>query len=250
MHEAIRTHGRPLAGSAGNATTLSSTMTSGIELVEDLEQARVDVLGAVDQRPPGGLDEPAQLLDRRRPEDRRGVPDEVLPELARDLGDLGRRTQPHQPLLEALGLERPRERLLDDEHDAVAALAQDVADPDAVVGRAEGALGEEHDRPDSIMAARMPSGRDPLAPIWSRIQAAIVGGDLRPFRLVEGLVTQVGVDLPGHARVRTEDLRRGRRDEWIGAAVVTKVGIRSRPRSATARFWAASTSSPSPVVVR
>ena len=79
------------------------------ELVEDLEQARMDVLRAVDQRPPGGLDEPAQLVDRRRPEDRRGVADEVLPELAGDLWDLGRRTEPHQPLFEALRLERPGE---------------------------------------------------------------------------------------------------------------------------------------------
>ena len=59
---------------------------------------------------------------------------------------LGRwRAEPHQALLEPLGLERPGERLLDDEHDPMAARAQHVADPDAVVGRAEGALGEEDD---------------------------------------------------------------------------------------------------------
>ena len=56
---------------------------------------------------------------------------------------LGGRGQPHQPLLEALLLERARERLLGDEHDPVAAPAQHVADPDAVVGRPVGALGEE-----------------------------------------------------------------------------------------------------------
>ena len=61
-------------------------------------------------------------------------------------GDLGRRPEPHQALLEALRLQRPGERLLDDEHDAMAARAQDLADPDAVVGRPEGALGEEDDR--------------------------------------------------------------------------------------------------------
>ncbi|HET9124584.1 MAG TPA: hypothetical protein VFN65_06850, partial [Solirubrobacteraceae bacterium] len=53
-----------------------------------------------------------------------------------------------------LGLERPREGLLDDEHDAVAAAAQHVADPDAVVRRAEGALGEEDDRAGSSGAGR------------------------------------------------------------------------------------------------
>ena len=54
--------------------------------------------------------------------------------------------EPHEALLEALRLERARERLLQHEHDSVAAFAQDVPDPDAVVGRAEGALGKEDDR--------------------------------------------------------------------------------------------------------
>jgi hypothetical protein len=49
-------------------------------------------------------------------------------------------------LLEAPGLERAGERLLDDEDDAGAALAQDLADADAVVRRAVCALGEEDDR--------------------------------------------------------------------------------------------------------
>ena len=57
-----------------------------------------------------------------------------------------RRRQPHQPLLEALRLERAREGLLGDEDDPVAAPAQHVADPDAVVGRPVGALREEDDR--------------------------------------------------------------------------------------------------------
>ena len=119
----------------------------GPELVEDLEEPRVDVLRAVDERAPGRLDEPAQLLDRGGPEDRSGVPDEVLPELARDLGDLGRRTQAHEPLLEALRFQGPGEGLLDDEDHPVATLAEDGADPDAVVGRAERPFGEEDDRP-------------------------------------------------------------------------------------------------------
>ena len=60
--------------------------------------------------------------------------------------DLGRRPEPHQALLESLGLQVPREGLLDDEHDAVPALAQHLPDPDAVVRRAVRPLGEEDDR--------------------------------------------------------------------------------------------------------
>ena len=44
-------------------------------------------------------------------------------------GSAGRGPEAHQPFLEALRLERPGERFLDDEHDPVAALAQDGADP-------------------------------------------------------------------------------------------------------------------------
>src|SRR5436309_114274 len=54
-----------------------------------------------------------------------------------------RRSEPHQPLLEALLLKAARERLLHDEHHAVAACAQHVADANAVVRRAKRALGEE-----------------------------------------------------------------------------------------------------------
>src|SRR5664279_5373339 len=116
------------------------------DLVEDRRQAHLDIAGTVAQGGPRRSDELAELLDRRLAEDGRGVPDEVDPELARDLGHLGRRAEAHQPLLEALRREPPGERLLDDEHDPVAARPQDVADPDAVVGRPEGALGKEHDR--------------------------------------------------------------------------------------------------------
>ena len=180
MHEAIRTHGRPDAGQGRERDDVVLHDHVRGELVEDLEQSRMDVLRAVDQGPPGGLDEPAQLVDRRRPEDRRGVADEVLPELARDLGDFGRRAESHQPLFEALRLERPGERLLDDEYDPVAAFAQDAADPDAVVGRPEGSLGEEHDRAACGHGGKDAIRRDPLAPIWSRIQAAMSAATCGP----------------------------------------------------------------------
>src|SRR4029453_17673591 len=51
-----------------------------------------------------------------------------------------------RPLLEALRLERAREGLLEDENDAVSALAQHLADADAVIRRAVRALREEDDR--------------------------------------------------------------------------------------------------------
>ena len=53
--------------------------------------------------------------------------------------------EPHQTLFEPLRLEIACERLLDDEHHAMTALAEHLADPDAVVRRAVGALGEEDD---------------------------------------------------------------------------------------------------------
>ena len=62
----------------------------GPELVDDLDQALVDVAGAVAERLEGRPDEALELLDRRLAEDGRGVADEVLPELARVLGLLGR----------------------------------------------------------------------------------------------------------------------------------------------------------------
>ena len=86
-----------------------------------------------------------ELLDRRLAEDGRGVADEVLPELAGLLLDLRRRPEPHEAFLEALRFEDAGERLLDDEDDPMPALAQHLADPDAVVRRAERPLGEEHD---------------------------------------------------------------------------------------------------------
>ena len=145
LQETIRTHGRPECVDRREADDVVLDDHVGLDLVEDLAEAVVDVTRPVAQRPPGRLDELRELLDRRLPEDGRGVADEVLPELARLLLDLGRRPEAHEPLLEALRLERARERLLDDEDDAVPALDQDLPDPDAVVRRAVGPLGEEDD---------------------------------------------------------------------------------------------------------
>ena len=95
----------------------------GLDLVEDLAQPVVHVSRAIAERTPGRLDELGELLDGGLAEDRRRLADEVLPELAGLLLDLGWRPQTHEPLLEALRLERARERLLDDEHHPVTAIA-------------------------------------------------------------------------------------------------------------------------------
>jgi hypothetical protein len=106
----------------------------------------VDEARAVAERLERGRDELAELLDRRLAEDGRRVADEVDPELARCLLPLRRRAETHQPFLETASLERAGERLLEDEHDAMTALAQHRANACAVVGRPVRALGEEDDR--------------------------------------------------------------------------------------------------------
>jgi hypothetical protein len=55
----------------------------GLQLVDDLAQALVDVASPVDERLEGRGDELGQLLGGRFAEDRGGVADEVLPELPR-----------------------------------------------------------------------------------------------------------------------------------------------------------------------
>ena len=62
----------------------------GAQLVKDLGEPLVDVACAVDERLPGGQDEARELLLRAGAEHRRGVADEVLPELARRLRGVGR----------------------------------------------------------------------------------------------------------------------------------------------------------------
>ena len=144
----IRTNGAPAVISAGKATTLSSTMTSGRDPVEDLAQLRLAVHRAVDQRLPGRLDERLELLDRGLAELRRGVADEVLPELPGVLArprPSARRREVDQVLLEAeCGEPAPPRRLGREDH-PVPPAPQYVADADAVVGRPVRRLGHEQD---------------------------------------------------------------------------------------------------------
>ena len=116
-----------------------------------------------------GCDEPLELLDRRLAEDRRRVADEVLPELAGLLLLLGRRAEAHRRSSKPFASSVPGERLLDDEDDAVPAPAEDVPDPDAVVGRPEGALREEDDgrhlAADPMRRSRYPD------PAWRGVRA-------------------------------------------------------------------------------
>ena len=116
------------------------------QLAEDLGQAVVHVHRPVDQRLPCGLQERLELRDRRLAELRRRLADEVLPELTGHLRLLGRRREAHRRLFESLRLERAGERSLHHEDHPVPALLEHVGDPDAVVGRPERPLGEEHDR--------------------------------------------------------------------------------------------------------
>ena len=145
LQEAIRTQRRPAAGTAGKATTLSSTITSSsTSPMISVSRSSTYLAPSISAWNVGAMN-PSSVLDRRPAEDR-AVPDVVLPELAGVLVGLGRRAEAHQPLLERCSASAG-ERLLDHEHGAVPAVAQDVGDADAVIGRPVGALEEEQNRP-------------------------------------------------------------------------------------------------------
>ena len=85
-------HPRPAGGEHGReADDVVLDDHVRLELAEDLAEALVHVASAVDQLLPDGEDERLELVDRRLAELRRRVADEVLPELAGCLLDLGRR---------------------------------------------------------------------------------------------------------------------------------------------------------------
>ena len=168
LQETMRTQGTPAASTAGKATTLSWTMTSGWTSVKISPSRSSTYIAPGDELLPDGQDQRFQLLAGRLAEMRRRIADEVLPELPRLLRHLRRRLQPHQPLLEPFGFQRSGERLLDHEDDPMAALLQDIRDADAVVRRAEGALREEDHRPGGVVAVHRPrrsAGRQPVSAV-------------------------------------------------------------------------------------
>src|SRR5690606_19430746 len=118
-----------------------------VDLLDDLLEPRLAVLGAVDQLLVDRGGDGLQLLTGALAVLRPGVADEVLPELARVrvLLLFGRRREVDELLPEALGFELALPGRLRREDDPVAAAAEDVGDADAVVGGAVGAFRPEQD---------------------------------------------------------------------------------------------------------
>ena len=146
LQETIRTHGRPHAGSAAKLTTLSSTITSGwTSSMISRSRSSTYLAPSTSAWNVGAMNSPSCSIVGLR---NTGAVSRMksFQNCPGSSSTLRRRPEPHQPLLEPLRLERAGERLLDDEHHPVAAPAQHVADPDAVVRRPVRALGEEHDR--------------------------------------------------------------------------------------------------------
>ena len=109
----------------------------GAHGLEDLTQPRLAVLRAGDECLPRRPDEGLELLDGRLAELRCRVPDELRPEDTGVLLVVGWRGfgEVDQLLFEAERFEPALPRRLCGKHHAVPALQQDVADPDALVGR-------------------------------------------------------------------------------------------------------------------
>ena len=167
LQDTIRTNGTPAVTRAGKQTTLSSTMTSGRVRSMISSKLRLAVLCAADELLPDRPHPRVQLLDRRLAELGRGVADEILPELPGTLGSRStgtRRRQVNKVFLKAKRLQPPLPGRLGREHDPVAAAAQNIADPDAVVGRPVRALGQEEDRQRPLAHNWLPTLRPDQIP--------------------------------------------------------------------------------------
>ena len=130
--------------------------------LDDLSQPRLAVLCAADELLPDRPYPRVQLLDRRLAELWRGVADEILPELPGTLASRRtgiRRCQVDKVLLKAKRLQPPLPGRLGREHDPVTAAAQNITDPDAVVGRPVRALGHEQDRQRPLAHSWLPTQR-------------------------------------------------------------------------------------------
>ncbi len=123
----------------------------GAHPADDPDELLLAVPRAADQLLPYRFDPGLQLLDRRLLELRRRVADEVLPELP-GIGVIGvvsvvgrRRGEVDQVLGKAERREPSFPRRLGGENHVMAAAAQHIADPDAVVRGPVGALRHEQD---------------------------------------------------------------------------------------------------------
>ena len=145
---ADRTHERN-AGGNQSRKTVHVVFDDDVRALalNDLLQLRLAVHGAIDQRLPRRLDELAELFDRRQPEHRCGVANEVDPELSGSrFGAVARsrwRREVDEVFDEAQRLQPSLPTRLGGEHDGVPAFAKDVADTNAVVGRPVRAFGHE-----------------------------------------------------------------------------------------------------------
>ena len=183
----------------------------GPDVVPDLHQPVMGVAGARHERLPDRLRDRLLLLDGRPPELGRRHPDELGPGIGRRIGGLLGGRHPHLALLEPARFENSAERLVDHEHDAMAALPQHVAQSDAVVGRPpRSRLREEHDglaaggrhgRRECISRRRGPPRRIPRAPPRARLRTRTPD-----FGSIHKVDFQVAPGRPrAHIRTRGED---------------------------------------------
>ena len=139
---------RRQVSSAGKATTLSSTTTSGRTRSRIVAQLRLAVPRAVDQRLPGRPDERLELLRvglRNSGAVSRMKSFQNAPASCSSGLSVGRRGQVDQVLLEAERRQPAAPGRLGREHHPVPAAAQHVADADALVGRPVRRLRHEQD---------------------------------------------------------------------------------------------------------
>ncbi len=146
LHDTIRTNAASDVMRAGKETTLSSTTTSG-RCSAMIWRSRGSAYFAPSiERLVRRVDERRELVAGRLGELRRGLVDEVDPELAgRTLGRIGVGLgEVDQRLDEAVRRQPAGPRRLRGEHHAVTPVEQHLAQPDALVGRPVRRLRHEH----------------------------------------------------------------------------------------------------------
>ena len=136
--------GQPAAAIAGNITTLSSTIASGVKPRQQLPQRRFGGDRGVDDRLPGRRHIGLELVDRAQLEMRQMALDESLPvALALAVGErlVGRQVM----LLEAVVGKHARKAGMADEHRPRPARPQGLRDADAIERRAKAGFRKQGD---------------------------------------------------------------------------------------------------------